>query len=252
MVQGNIDICFNNSKETETVFKNLDAEFKTFMQEQSVDEIPVLKSAVSDNRPLMDPNGITELTELLFDFKKKLRDIVENRFDLSTMSKIFGQVVKEISKIRKTMKSFQYVEVLEGIMKNLKESLMEAQNVIHRKKAIKQQTQRQTVVKSKNSKVVRQQSPLSLMIYSDIYDPLPQKDKSKSKKVSYFNLEDKLNNLDLLEQDVLPTLVKYGPQDSVPQPRNYRKPGELISNTLFDGDDLVDPTLPGVSSRSSR
>merc|ERR1711867_291356 len=47
------------------------------------------------------------------------------------------------------------------------------------------------------------------------------------------------------------TLVKYGPQDAVPQPRNYRKPGELISNTLFDGDDLVDPTLPGVSSRNS-
>merc|ERR1712082_35058 len=123
-------------------------------------------------------------------------------------------------------------------MKYLKEGLLEAQNVIHRKKSIKQQSQRQVAVKSKNSKVVRPQSPLSPMIYSDVYDPLPQKDKSK--KVSYFNLEDKLNNLDLLEQDVLPTLVKYGPQDSVPQPRNYRKPGELISNTLFDGDDLVD------------
>merc|ERR1711873_327124 len=91
------------------------------------------------------------------------------------------------------------------------------------------------------------------MIYSNIYDPLPKKDKSKSKskKLSSRELEDKLNNLDLLEQDVLPTQVKYGPQDSVPQSRHYRKPGELISNSLFDGDDMVDPTLPGVSSRSS-
>ena len=47
-VQGIIDLCSNNSKEIEIVFKNLDAEFKTFMQEQSVDEIPVLKSSVSD------------------------------------------------------------------------------------------------------------------------------------------------------------------------------------------------------------
>ena len=64
-------------------------------------------------------------------------------------------------------------------------------------------------------------------------------------------MEDKFNNLDLLEQDVFPTPVQYGPQDSAPQPRNYRKPGDLISNRLFDGDDLVEPTLVGGSSRVS-
>ena len=176
-----LDQCLHNSKQIEMVFKNLEAEFKTFMQEQS-DEIPVLKSAVSYNRPLMDPLAISELTGVLCDFKKKLCDIVGNRFDLSTMSKIFGQVIKEVTDIRKTMNSFQYVEVLENIMKDLKESLLEAQNVIHRKKSIKQQSQWQVAVKSKNSKIVRPQSPLSPMIYSDIYDPLPQKDKSKSKK----------------------------------------------------------------------
>merc|ERR1712082_58888 len=140
-------------------------------------------------------------------------------------------------------------------MKYLKEGLLEAQNVIHRKKSIKQQSQRQVAVKSKNSKVLRPQSPLSPMIYSDIYDPLPKKSQSKSQSKkgsqSYFNLEDKFNNLDLLEQDVFPTPVQYGPQESAPQPRNYRKPGDLISNRLFDGDDLVEPTIPGGSSRSS-
>ena len=34
-VQGNIDTCSNTAKEIEIVFKNLDTEFKTFMQEQS-------------------------------------------------------------------------------------------------------------------------------------------------------------------------------------------------------------------------
>merc|ERR1712240_826022 len=135
---------------------------------------------------------------------------------------------------------------------------MEAQNIIHNKKrsmirqqSSRQDSSRQEPVKAKKSRE-RPQSPLSPMIYADVYDPLSKKDKSKkSKKLSSRELEDKLNNLDLLEQDVLPTQVKYGPQDSVPQSRHYRKPGQLISNSLFDGEDMVDPTIPGVSSRSS-
>ena len=79
-VQGNIETCSNTSKEIEIVFKNLDAEFKTFMQEQSANEIPVLKSSVSDNRPLMDPVSISEVTDILFKFQKKLRGLVEQRF----------------------------------------------------------------------------------------------------------------------------------------------------------------------------
>merc|ERR1712112_78480 len=115
----------------------------------------------------------------------------------------------------------------------------------------RQDSSRPEPVKAKSSKA-RPQSPLSPMIYADIYDPLSRKDKSKkSKKLSSRELEDKLNNLDLLEQDVLPTQVKYGPQGSEPQTRHYRKPGQLISNSLFDGDDDVDPTIPGVSARSS-
>ena len=71
-VQTHIDLCANNTKEIKTVFQNLDKEFKSIMQEQLVDEIPVLKSSVGDNRPLMDPIQIAEVTEVLLTFKKKL------------------------------------------------------------------------------------------------------------------------------------------------------------------------------------
>ena len=104
------------------------------MQEQSVDEIPVLKSSVSDNRPLMDPLSISEVTDVLFKYKKKLRDVAENRFEVSVMSRIVGQAVKELTKIRNSMDKFQYVEVLETIMKDLKKGLMDAQNVLYNEK----------------------------------------------------------------------------------------------------------------------
>ena len=94
------------------------------------------------------------------------------------------------------------------------------------------------------------------MIYANVYDPLTKRNQSKdhSKKGfnSYVSLEDKLNKLDLLEQDVSPTPVQYGPQDPTPQSRHNRKPGDLITNSLFDGDDLVEPTPVGGSSRGSR
>merc|ERR1712240_109689 len=135
-----LDQCLHNSKQIGIVFKNLEAEYKTFMQEQT-DEIPVLKSAVSDNRPLMDPLEISELSGVLCNFRKKLCDIVGNRFDLPNSSKIFGQIIKEFTDIRKTMNSFQYVKVLENIMKEINKNLLEAKNVIHRKKSIKQQSQ---------------------------------------------------------------------------------------------------------------
>ena len=116
------------------------------------------------------------------------------------------------------MDKFQYVEVLETIMKDLKKGLMDAQNVLYNEKI--KLSKKQKIVESKNTKVSRPQSPLSSMIYSDIYDPLTKKNQSKShfKKgsKSYFTLEDKFNNLDLLEQDVFPTPVQYGPQDSAP------------------------------------
>ena len=70
------------------------------MQEQSANKIPVLKSSVCDNRPLMDPVSILELTDILFKCQKKLQALVEQRFKVSVMSKVVGQVVKEITKIR--------------------------------------------------------------------------------------------------------------------------------------------------------
>merc|ERR1712243_108818 len=158
--------------------------------------------------PLMDPIQISETSAILCDCRNKLSDIVENRYDLPNSTKIFGQVVREFSNLRKTMDSFQYVEVLENIVTEIDKKLLEAQNVIHSKKSImRQQSPRQEPVKVKSTKA-RPQSPLSPMIYPEIYDPLSKKDKSKkSKKLSYRELEDKLNNLDLLEQDVLPTQV---------------------------------------------
>ena len=49
------------------------------------------------------------------------------------------------------------------------------------------------------------------MVYANVYDPLTKKNQSKdhSKKglKSHVSLEDKLNNLDLLEQDESPTPV---------------------------------------------
>merc|ERR1712240_797247 len=54
-----LDQCLRNSKQIGIVFNDLEAEYKIYMQEQT-DEIPVLKSVVSDDRPLMDPLTISE------------------------------------------------------------------------------------------------------------------------------------------------------------------------------------------------
>ena len=169
------------------------------------------------------------------------------------MSKIVGQEVKEITKIRNSIDRFQYVEVLETIMKDLRKGLIDAQTVLYHERLKLAKKQKLSEAKDKKTKVPRPESPLSPMVYGDIYDPLTKKSQAKthSKKglKSYVTVEDKLNNLDLLEQDVSPTPVQYGPQDSAPQSRHHRQPGDLISNSLFDGDDLVEPTPVGGSSR---
>ena len=60
---------------------------------------------------------------------EKLQALVEQRFEVSVMSKVIGQVVKEMTNIRNSMNNFQYVEVLETIMKDLRKGLIAAKTL---------------------------------------------------------------------------------------------------------------------------
>ena len=93
-VQGTIASCSNTVKQIETAFKNLDSEFQACMQEQTANEIPVLKSTECNNKLLMDTLSISELTEILLKCQQKLKALVEQRFEVSVMSKVIGQVLK--------------------------------------------------------------------------------------------------------------------------------------------------------------
>ena len=133
-VQGTITTCSNTVKQIETAFKNLDSEFQAYMQEQTANEIPVLKSTACNNKPLMDTLSISELTEILLKCQQKLKALVEQRFEISVMSKVIGQVVKEMTNIRNSMDNFQSVEVLEQIMKDLRKGLFDANTLLYGKK----------------------------------------------------------------------------------------------------------------------
>ena len=57
-----------------------------------------------------------------------------------------------------------------------------------------------------------------------------------------FNLEEKFENLYVLEQDELPTQIQYPPQGPSAHTSSNRNPGDLLTQSVFDTDDMVNPT----------
>ena len=143
------------------------------------------------------------------------------------MSKVIGQVVKEMTNIRNSMEKFQQVELLEQLMKVLKKSLYDANMLLHKEKNKVTKQQNVKDPESKKPRVRQPEAPLSPMIYSSVYAPLTKKSQSKDyhkKDSRSFNLEEKLNRLDLLEQDEAPTPVQYAPQGPSIQSSHNRNP----------------------------
>ena len=107
---------------------------------------------------------------------------------------------------------------------------------------------------SHKPRVRQPQAPFSPMVYPSEYAPLSKKGQSKDydrQGSRSFNLEEKLNRLDLLEQNESPTPVQYAPQGPSIQSSHNRNPGDLITQSLFDADDMVAPTPVGIGSSTS-
>ena len=73
----NITVCSNKIKQIEVVFKALDTEFQTYIQDQSIKDIPVLKSSVCSNKPMMEVDDITDLSNILL----KCQDNIDSLFN---------------------------------------------------------------------------------------------------------------------------------------------------------------------------
>ena len=86
----NISTCSNNIKKIESVFQSLETEFQTYIQDQSVKDIPFLRSSVCTNKPLMDVVNITELSNILLKCQENIDALFVQRFELNSMSQIIG------------------------------------------------------------------------------------------------------------------------------------------------------------------
>ena len=113
----------------------LKTEFQTYIQDQNVKDIPFLRSSVCTNKPLMDVDNITDLSNILLKCQDNIDSLFVQHFDLNSMSRIIGQVVKEMTNIRASMEGFQPVELLEQCMRVLKKSLYDANMLFNQEKS---------------------------------------------------------------------------------------------------------------------
>ena len=131
------------------------------------------------------------------------------------MSQIIGQVVKEMTKISTSMERFQQVELLEQCMKVLKKSLYDANMLFNQEKSKVTKQQNVQNYESHKPRGKQPQAPLSPMVYPSEYAPLSQRGQSRDydrTRSRSFNLEEKLDRLDILEQYESPTPIQYAPQ----------------------------------------
>ena len=84
------------------------------------------------------------------------------------------------------------------------------------------------------------------------YDPLSQTvhTDENSTRSRVFDLDEKFDNLDLDHQE-LPTQIQYLNQTSNTHTNTNRNPGDLLTNSLFDTGDIVNPT-PVIAGRNAR
>ena len=126
------------------------------------------------------------------------------------MSHVIGEVTKEMQKIRTSMEKFKKVEILESCMKALKQGLLDAHMLFNEEQAKVTRQQNVKNPQTQNPRVRRPQSPLSPMVNPSVYAPLSQtsqKDHGRNSSKT-FNLEEKFENLDVLEQNDFSTQVQ--------------------------------------------
>ena len=117
-------------------------------------------------------------------------------------------------------------------MKALKQGLLDAHMLFNEEKTKVTKQQNVKNPEIQNPRVRRPQAPLSPMVNPSVYAPLSQKGQSKDYDrhgSRTFNLEEKLDRLDLLEQNESPTPVQYVPQGPSTQSSYNRNPGDLIT-----------------------
>ena len=86
-VSTNISACSNKIKKIESVFQSLETEFQTYIQDQSVKDIPFLRLSVCTNKPLMDVDNITDLSNILLKCQDNIDSLFVQRFELNSISR---------------------------------------------------------------------------------------------------------------------------------------------------------------------
>lgn len=159
------------------------------------------------------------------------------------MSRIIKEVTQNVHHINKELVQFQHVELLNSCLRQLNKDMHNAK-IIYNDEQVKL-TQKPTKVSK------RPMSPLSPMVNSLQYDPLPQMGyiDDHSNRPREFDLDEKFDNLDL-DCQVLPTPVPYPNQTTNTQTPNSRNQGDMIDNNQFDTGNVINPTPAGAGTNA--
>ena len=130
-IQNYIDAGTERINQINTVFKAMESEYQTFIQEQNVTHnIPLLKSTVNTNKPLMDVLQMNDLTNIVVKCTEKIDDLFSKHHDLGFMSQVIGQVLSEMTKIQTSLEKFQPMELLVQCMKVLNKNVYDAHMIV--------------------------------------------------------------------------------------------------------------------------
>ena len=133
----------------------------------------------------MEVDDITDLSNIILKCQDNIDSLFNQHFDINSMSRIIGQVVKEMADIRASMDRFQQVEFLEQCMKVLKKTLYDANILCNQEKSKISKKQRVNSHEDHPTRNKRPQSPLSPMVNPKEYAPLTKKNRSKARSRSF-------------------------------------------------------------------
>ena len=128
-----IDADTNKMNAINAVFQSMESEFKTYMKEQDeTKNIPILKSTISNDKPLMTLSNMNDLTNTVLRYTEQLDDLFSGKTqDHTFMTLAIDQIAKDMVKIQTQVDKFQPAEILQQCLMELNINLTNARTFIH-------------------------------------------------------------------------------------------------------------------------
>ena len=101
------------------------SEYKSYIQDLDDQvKVPVLKSTISDNRPMLSVSQMNEMVDRALKCAEAVQEVTSKKHcDYNQMTIIIDQIAVTMIGIQNTMSKFQPAEVLEQCMKHLQERI---------------------------------------------------------------------------------------------------------------------------------